>query len=125
MGARIDGSRFPDSSWSIHIDSQGGAPFFVTELMTRSGVMFTRSLSSQTNKDGKIHATFDGPTLGFGGDKLISIFVYDRGRETNTSFQDTIDLSDSGIRVDGVDPIPEFRQVNDCVGIFGNGNSFF
>jgi hypothetical protein len=127
VGARIDARTFPADSWSIDINSQGGDPFFVTELITPSReVIFTLDFTSQTTRNGKIHTTFDGRALGFGGDRFISIFVYDNADGySGVSFTDTIDLSHGGIRVDGVFPIPNFHHsgVSDCTGIFGGGNS--
>ena len=124
VGARIDASKYPANSWSIKLTSQGGEPFFMTQLLTSSGVVFTPQLYSYTNTNGQIQATFDEPAEGYGGDKFVSIFVYDNGESYGSSFRDTIDLSHGGIRVDGVLPWPNVHQigVGDCTGIFGNGN---
>jgi len=123
VGARIDASGYPARSWAITLQTQGGNPFFVTELQTPSGVVFTHNVSSFSNNRGHVSATFNGPDLGFKGDQFISIFIYDNGATCGNSFQDTIDLSHD-LQIDGILPIPEVQSFSsDCTGIFGNVNS--
>jgi hypothetical protein len=128
VGARVDAPLGGGTNWSITIHSKGGNPFFLTEFPTLTGPLFTRRVSSYSNVNGTIQATFNGPQLGF-GDRFSSVHIYDDGSgELGEPFTDTIDLSSGGIQVNSIlTPVENMQQIGepDCTGIFGNFNTSF